>query len=488
MKSFKNKLTLIFGFLLILNQASSINISGENAPNIHFSYRYYSDNPYSLNISNTQSLLNFVKLYNSFQDLKILKTSKVISLEDIDNHTRTNKSIFFDFSLIGCFIDNECKSNKDINYIIDLKNFRIELIKELKNNHISYYSKDYNLYFLIFNSFPFTKNKISDINKENFPIKLYLNPDLFQNWLSIISKYNVIKLEKELEIFNHELNNISPHCSDELLPYCLVRNNNTVGIKKYIDEQNKNKTKSIKLDLILDFAYKTNNHNMVEFLTKLQLKSIHFPDDRSKLYMAAYYNYKFVIDSLLSNTKSKSIDYEYLSGVTALGVAIGSNSFDVVKTLIDKGAIKKGDFSNYYMFNNVDLFKENKDLVFKLLLEKYKSKEIPDLLRVETLMIMRTSGKNTINWLTKLFNEQPVIFSSVFVYSEEYARQALIESSYFSNPDVFNFLVEHGVNMCLAFDKSALRSLNNRKLTDKSHWLNSWYKEFLKKCTKTPEN
>lgn len=483
MKFFTNIFLLFFIFSFF--NAKAISLPGKNAPSLHFKYWHYSNNPYFLNKSVNQSLLEFVKLYDKYQEVLILSTANILSLENIDYSETVNKNVIIDFQTEQCLKNISCDLDK-FKFSINLNIIKEELIDLIKINKIPYSSNDYNISAILFKNKYINGNDINSINKGEYLFKLYTLPSLLKSRLDIIEKYKIKKLIKELELFDLELKN---NCNNESSLYCYVRTNNIEEIQKYINNQNEDIHTSLKLGLILDFAYLTNNPIMSKYLTELKLQSIHFPDDKSKLYMATVYNYKDVVETILSNNDIKvDIDYEYSSGLTILGLAIVANSFDVIKLLIDKGAIKKGLFSMNYMFHNVKLFIENRDLVFKLLLEKYKSKEIPDLLRVETLMLMRTSGKNTINWLTKLFNEQPILFNSVFVENEKYARQALIESSYSPNSDAFDFLVNHEVNLCIAFDNVAMKSLGKTRIKDESLWLNSRYKQYLKKCEQAPMN
>jgi hypothetical protein len=108
---------------------------------------------------------------------------------------------------------------------------------------------------------------------------------------------------------------------------------------------------------------------------------------------------------------------------------------------------------------------------------------VPDILRDQALMLL-TNSENKLHWLEKLFQKTPNLFKAILIDSDLHAMQLFLIASYLPDSRAFDFLISHGVNLCLAFDEVARKSMSPLWYKNDSSWLGARYKEYLKKCEK----
>ena len=433
--------------------------------------------------------LDFLKNYNQHNKLLILQSLSEYSLIDMEVLIKEGKNLI-EFKSIDCLPERKCKIKNNIKYSIDLNIFKQEFMIELRKNHIFYQTdKDSIFYFLFFDDTSSIENVNSD-KKNGFTSRLYLNQNKYQSWLSIINKYDSIKLEKELDQFYIAIK--SPQCIDKTSPYCFIKNNNKNKIIAYINQYKNTPKKNIKLSLLLDYAYKSNNSEMSKLFTEMELDSIHFPDNRTKLYAATYFDYSNIVNYLIIESKKSKknhfdINSEFTTGLTFLDVALFSYSYESLKLLLKNGAYRKGSLAGLYQ-SNKKFDKSIKYKIFEIYHQEFKNKETPDIFRGDLVGFVAVRGENILQWFNELYKEDPQLFKSVFIDSDEYAHRAILKSGLRETPEMFDFLMNHGVDLCLAFDKRSMEYFKYYMEEDNSHWLNSRYKQYQNKCEKKPGN
>lgn len=460
---------------------NSINelLSGNLINFVHLYNKY--NNVVSLQSIEKQS---FVEINNSLHNLDIIEIQSLLTnsslsvsklkklgiIQDIDKNNIITK---IKSKIKSCIKGDICNS---IDSALPVDIALSEIAINLNNNRI--YSQLMNQDDSYFELVMFTNSNYM-FGNNNVAYVVSFSELVFDNWLSIINSNDSFNLEKELLEHNKAL--YKP-CLIKSSPYCLIDNNRKNKLIEFIRKQQSLDTPSLKLYLLIDFAIKTKNEKMALFLNQQDLGSIYFTTQQSMLYATSANNLVKLTDVILEDDNI-NIEYLYDIGLTPLGAAIGQNSLDVISLLIDKGAITTGNiFVKTYSGYPPKVLDKDNYYLFELLAGKYAIKEdIPELLN--TIILRHISdGEQQLNWLKTMLNKRHSLYKILFIQNEEFSRRVLIESLKLINPKIFDFFIKNGIKLCLAFDSAAMKSIDSRRIKDESLWLNARYKTYLDKC------